>query len=161
MVVAVPYDRGDLSVAAVLALAAQLRPSAPERGVRFVFYPSVLWEEKERPNVSFLGEADLVLCLNGLDGGGRDLWLLGPALAEDEQFFQSVVDGHDEAPGLRREATHFARLGPRVFEMRGMAGSGAERDPAATAGAPGREIADLKARVGRLEVILRAAAQVK
>lgn len=158
VIVAVPYDGDHVSMAAVLGLAGELREAELRRTVRFAFYPAEIWAGVDGPAAAVLGAADRVLCVHEL-GAGRDLWSIGPSPAGGEVVLREVVDGHSENPDQQGEAVHFARLSERVWEVRGrMPG---ERESGATEGdlvTEGRKVDDLRARVGRLEKIVRGLA---
>lgn len=162
VMVAVPYDGDDVSVAVALALAGELREAGLKRTLRFVFYPAELWERVGPPKLGFLETADLVLCVNRL-GAGRDLWSVGPALGPEELYFREAVDGHDDGSGGRREARHFSHSGGRVYDIRGTETPVTPEERGAAGGGgrldtDGRKLVDLRARVGRLGAILRGAA---
>lgn len=158
VLVAVPYDGDPGGMAAVLALAGELRDAALRRTVRFAFYPSGLWTGMGGSKASVLGAADAVLCVGRL-GPGRDLWLVGPVPEAGGAFPNEVLDGHAADAELRKEALHFMKSSIRVWEIRG--GPENAKDGAGAASgsiAEGLRAGDLRARVGRLEKILRALA---
>ncbi|NNM29256.1 MAG: hypothetical protein HKO57_07030 [Akkermansiaceae bacterium] len=150
VLVAVPYDRGNLAVGALLAIANDLRDDDLANTVRLVFYPARLLADE--PRVDFLAGRDetvvQVLAVNRLFGPGRTLWL---ADENGEQAAPAGGAGQTPAPDSRprdhgsllaEELRIFGSLGAPVLVCRGSAGAGPEppgpfpggKDPKATDG---------------------------
>ena len=150
VLVAVPYDGDHVSMAALLALAGELRDAELRRTVRFAFYPAGLWTGLDGSNASILESADSVLCVNRL-GAGRDLWLVGEA--PEDGIRSEILDGHAEELKSPQEARHFARSSRRIWEIRGRPDASETGEAAVTV--DNRAVDDLRARLGRLAKILR------
>jgi hypothetical protein len=166
VLVAAPYDTENQGIVALMLLAAELREVGLQKTIRFVFFPSHLWEVTGTPNLTFLdGGVDLVLCLNRFQAGpGRDLWLVGPDWGEAGRAIREIVDFHETDPLLLRTGEKFESVAGRVCEIRGTREPWSAGDETEVQAMHGKDMSDaefddFRARVRRLAQILRIAGQ--
>lgn len=139
VLVATPYDRGDLGVAALLAIANDLRDDELAAGVRFAFYPGDLLERDPAGSV-FTGTGEklrMILCVNSFSSADASLWISDGvragtdwALGPEGRLEMGGASGENPAVSgdIGREQAIFSPLGAPVYVCRGAPGLPGESD---------------------------------